>query len=316
MVGLLTAVCLAIPAYGQAPPAQAPPGSAPAAPAPPAEAQPAEPASSSGGERLPIDVTGASVIEYDAQTEQYRFTGTRVVVVRGEQRLTAPEIQYDGAKRVAVLPHGGTVSTPTMELSADQITADLGRRHFLAEGHVAGRLLDQGTWTRLQAARLVADDRADARVADATGDVVAVRNDEELRGDHLTYDRLSGHGTAEGHAILTRGTDRLAADRIVADLATDDAQATGHVELDRTTKDMHVHGTGDVVTYSRRTGTAELSGHASVMRNKDTLTADRITMHLNQDEAVADGHAVLVAYPDEQPAQSPAPGQPPESPRP
>ncbi len=309
-LSLLAAVWLAAPAFGQAPPAPAPEP-------PPTRAPSAEPASAGAREeRGPIDVTGASTIEYDAQTEQYRFTGARVVVVRGEQRLTATEIQYDGAKRVAVLPHGGTVSTPTMELSADRITADLGRRHFLADGHVTGRMLDQGTWTRLQAAHLVADDRGDARRAEATGEVVAVREDQEVRGDRLIYDRLSGHSTVEGHAILTRGDDRLAAERIITDLATNDAQATGHVELDRKSTNMTMHGAGETVTYSKRSGTAVLSGHASVVREKDTVTADRITVHLDQNEAIADGHAVVVGYPAEQPAPagSPEPGQPPAQP--
>lgn len=261
----------------------------PAAPAF-AQAPPPEPG-------LPVDVTGASAVDYDAQTQQYIFTGEPVVVTRGEQRLVATEIEYNGAKRLAVLPQGGTVSTPTMELRADQITADLGNRHFQAEGRVAGRMLDQGVWTTLHAAHLVADDRPDLRRAEATGDVVAQRNDEELRADHAIYDRLTGRGTVEGHAVLTRGGDRLAADRIVADLGTDDAEATGHVTLDRTSLDTH--GSGDVATYSGRSNLATLSGHAALMRQKDTVTAERITVHLDRDEVIADGHAVLVVHPEE-----------------
>jgi lipopolysaccharide export system protein LptA len=201
---------------------------------PPGSAQTPPPA-----DRLPVDVTGASDIEYDAQTQQYQFRGTQVVVVRGDQRLVAAEILYDGGRRLAVLPQGGTISTPTMELSSDRITADLGHRHFLAEGHVAGRLLENGRWATLHAAHLVADDRPDLRRAEADGDVVAVRGDQELRADRLVYDRV--------------------------------------------------------------TGTSVLSGHASVARQRDSVHADRITVHLDRNEAIADGHVRLMAYPREGP---------------
>ncbi len=288
--GLSLAVLLALaaPALPQAPPPAEP--SAPGAGPPPLV----------GGEtRAPVDVTGASEITYDAQTEQYTFRGERVVVVRGDQRLTATEIRYNGAQRVAVLPHGGTVSTPTMELQADQMTADLGRRHFVADGSVAGRFLDEGVWASLRAAHLVADDRPDLRAAEAAGGVVVTRNDRELRGDRVVYDRLRRHGTAEGSAVLTRSTDRLRADRIAADLGTDDAQASGHVGLDRKSGAEELHGSGDAATYSGRTQTAVLTGHAAVVRGKDTVTAERITMHFDTNEAIADGRAVLVGYPKE-----------------
>ncbi len=245
----------------------------------------------------PVDVTGATQIEYDGQTQQYVFRGPRVVVVRGTQRLEAPEIQYDAEKRVAILPRGGILTTPTMSLEGDQITADLGTRHFLGEGRVAGRFLDEGVWTSLHAARVEADDRPDLRRAVATGAVVATRNDQELRGDRVVYDRLTRHGTVEGHAVLTQGGDRLQADQVVVELATDDAQASGHVQLDRTSQQMH--GSGDTATYSGRTQTAVLTGQAAVERGRDRLTADRITVHLDRNEAIADGHARIVAYPRE-----------------
>lgn len=285
MLGLATILWLATPALPQTPP--------PAAPL------------------APVDVTGASEITYDAQTEQYTFRGERVVVARGEERLTADEIRYDGARRLAVLPHGGTVSTPTMELRADRMTADLAHRHFIADGDVAGRFLDEGVWASLQAAHLVADDRPDLRRAEASGGVVVIRNDRELRGDRLVYDRLTRRGTAEGNAVLTRGPDRLSADRVAADLGADDAQASGHVAIDRKSGAEEIHGSGDAAAYSGRTQTAVLTGHASVVRGKDTVTAERITMRLDKNEAVADGRAVLVGYPTEAPPGAASPGSPP-----
>jgi lipopolysaccharide export system protein LptA len=251
-----------------------------------------------------VEVTGASVIEYDAQTQQYTFRGTPVVVVRGLQRLEAPEILYDAAARRAVLPQRGTVSTPTMEMSADRITADLTVRHFVAEGQVTGRFLDNDIWTAVSAGRIEADDRPDLQRAEAAGDVVAIRPGEEVRGDHLVYDRLTRHGLLDGHAVLTRGSDHLHADRLTVDLGTDDAEATGNVLLERESQGMRA--SADLATYSRREQTAVLSGHAQVTRGRDTLTADRITVDLARNVADAEGQPRIVAYPQEQ-----APGTPP-----
>jgi lipopolysaccharide transport protein LptA len=272
-----------------------------AAPCAPAAAAAAfQPTGAPPGEHPPIHVDGASVIQYDAVTQQYLFRGPRVVATRGSQRLVAPEIRYDGVDRRAVLPRGGTISTPTMALSADLITAELDARHLLADGHVTGRMLDRGVWTSLAADRVEVDDRPDVRRAVATGDVVVARAGEEVRGDRLTYDRLAGHGEIDGHVVMTRGEDRLQADRIIVDLGTNDAEALGHVILDR--RSRRVRGTADRATYDRDGQTATLSGHARLTRGQDVLTADEITMDLTRNLAVADGHPQIIAYP--QPGES------------
>lgn len=267
--GVALTLALSVPAPGGAPP-----------PAPPE-----------------VDVTGATRIEYDAKTEQYVFRGPRVVVVRGRQRLEAPVVLYDAAARRAVLPEGGTVSTPTMEMMAEQMTADLGARHFLAEGTVTARFLDQGVWMTLRAGRVEAEDRPEVRRVEAAGDVVVVREDQELHADRIVYDRLTQQGTADGHADFRRGTDRLQADHVAADLAAREAEAIGHVVLDRESEELR--GSADRATYSERTGTAVLSGHAVLARKREVLTAEQITVHLDEHIAVAEGQARLVAFPEE-----------------
>lgn len=244
---------------------------------------------------LPVDVAGADTIEYDAATGEYTFIGTRVVVTRGDERLEAPEIRYNGARREAVLPRHGTIAGPTMGLEADALTADLGSRHILADGHVHGRFLDKGVWATVTAAHLVADDRPDLRRVDAAGDAVVVRGDEELRGGRIVYDRTAQHGSADGRAVAVHGGDRLEADHIEGELATRNGEATGHVALDRPA--THMHATADRATYSGAADTVVLLGHAVVTRNRDRMEAERITVRLRDNTAVADGHPKIVAYP-------------------
>jgi lipopolysaccharide export system protein LptA len=294
--GMATANIEAAAAQPAPPAAPAPPGApiptpAPAEPAP--EAAPHPP--------VPVDVTGADRIEYDAAAEEYVFIGADVVVTRGDERLEAPEIHYDSATRRAVLPRSGTISSPTLSMTADTLTADLGVRHVLAEGHVEGRFLDEGVWATITAARIEADDRPDLRRVDAAGDpaaeAVVVRGDEELHGSRIVYDRTTQHGSVEGRAIALRGGDRLEADHIEGNLATRDGEATGHVVLDRTAAGAHMHGTADRATYSGSADTVVLMGHAVVTRDRDSLAADEITVHLKDNRAVADGHPKIVAYP-------------------
>ena len=246
---------------------------------------------------VPVDVTGADTIEYDAASETYTFIGAHVVVTRGDERLEAPEIRYDGARRRAVLPRHGTLSSPTMGMEADVLTAELSTRHIVAEGHVSGRFLDQGVWATLTASRIEADDRPDLRRVDAAGDAVIVRGDQELRGSRIVYDRSAQHGSVDGRAIALRAGDRLEADHIEGDLRARDGEATGHVVLDRAA--MHMHGTADRATYSGSTDTVVLIGHAIVTRDRDSMEADRITVHLRDNRAVADGHPKIVAYPSD-----------------
>jgi lipopolysaccharide export system protein LptA len=254
--------------------------------------------------RLPVDVTGATFIDYDARTQEYIFRGPIVVIVRGAERLEAPEVRYDAGARRAILPRRGILSTPTMRLEADRMTADLATRHFLAEGAVEARFLDAGIWTSLRAQRIAADDRSDLQEAEATGDVVVIREDEELRGDRVIYNRGTRHATVEGHATFTRGIDRFQADRIVADIATRDVEATGHLMLDRASQGMH--GSADRGTYSARLATAVLSGGVRLSRGRDLLTADKVTVRLDSNEAIADGHVQITAYPGgTQPAGAP-----------
>lgn len=268
---------------------------APAAPAAPAlPAAPAAPAEPAPHVPVPVEVTGADTIEYDAATQSYTFLGEHVVVTRGDETLAAPEIHYDGAHRRAVLPRHGTMSSPTMGLEADAITADLGTRHLLAEGHAHGKFLDDGVWATITAARVEADDRPELRRVDASGNAVVVRGDQELRGSRIVYDRSAQHGSVEGRAIALRGGDRLEADHIEGDLRTRDGEATGHVVLDRAA--THMHGVADRATYSGGTDTVVLIGHAVVTRDRDSLEADRITVH-HGNQAVADGHPKIVAYP-------------------
>jgi len=245
----------------------------------------------------PLEITGATLVEYDARTQQYTFRGPRVVIVRGDQRLEAPIVLYNAAARRVVLPEGGMVSTPTMQMTADQMTADLGARHVVAEGHVAARMLDEGVWTTLRAARVIADDASALQRAEASGDVAAARGDQELRGDRILYDRRSQHGTVDGHAQFTRGGDRMLADHVDADLAAREAEATGHVLLEREGEGMR--GSADRATYSERARIAVLSGHAVLTRKQDMVSAEQITMHLDRNVVVAEGHPRIVAFPQD-----------------
>jgi lipopolysaccharide transport protein LptA len=247
----------------------------------------------------PVDVTGATVIEYDAATQQYTFRGPRVTIVKEAQRLEAPLVVYNVAARRALLPEGGRVSSPTMDMEADQMTADLGSHSALAEGHVMGRFLDGGVWTTISAGRIEAHDSPDAGRAEATSDVVVIREDQQLRGDRLTYDRNTQHGEVEGHAEMIWATDHLRADRVVADLVAREAEATGHVVLERPSEGMR--GTADQANYSERTHTAVLSGHVVLRRARDILEAEQITMHLDRHVLEAQGRPRLVAFPEQQP---------------
>jgi lipopolysaccharide export system protein LptA len=266
---------------------------------PAAAAQSGPPGAAPAG-RPPLEVTGATRIEYDDASQQWVFAGPRVVVVRGTTRLEAPEMLYAERAREVTLPRGGTIATPTLEVTADRLVTDLQSRHVTADGHVSGRFSDeappypQTTWGTFRADHVVVDDRQDLKQMVATGQVVILRGDRRLSGDRIVYNHQSQQGTVDGHATLEQGTSRLRADRVFADLWRREARADGHVLLDH--HDMR--GSADHATYSEAAQTAVLDGHVVLLRGRDTLTAQRATVLLDRDTAIAEGDVSLVAYPE------------------
>lgn len=244
-----------------------------------------------------IEVTGAQVATYDGRTRQYVFRGPRVVVTRGEHRLEAPEVLYDAGSGRVVLPRRGRVSTPTAELEADRLEADLRARHLVGAGDVVGRFLDGETWVELRASSVEADDRIGHRRAEARGDVRIHRGQEELRGEIVSYDLEARRALVEGGAVLMRGQDRLQADRIMADLASRRAEAAGHVALDR--PEEALHATSEDALYEEATDTAVLWGHVTVRRGDDVLRSDRVTAAFREHLVISDGHVQLTARPQE-----------------
>jgi lipopolysaccharide export system protein LptA len=247
--------------------------------------------------RPALEVTGASRIEYDDASQEWVFRGPRVVVVRGTLRIEASEVRYAEKVHEVTLPGGGTVSTPTLEVTADRLMANLQIRHVTAEGRVAGRFSDEAvpkTWGTFTAHRVEVDDRPEQRQFVATGQVVIMRDDRRLSGDRVVYDHRAQQGTVDGQAELARGSDRLRADHVFADLRRHEARADDHVLLDQD----DIHGSADHATYNEPDQTAVLSGNVKILRGRDTLAADRATVLLGRHTAIAEGHVEMVAYPE------------------
>jgi lipopolysaccharide export system protein LptA len=249
---------------------------------------------------LPLEVTGATRIEYDDASQQWGFHGARVVVVRGTLRVEGPEIRYAERVREVTLPSRGTVSTPTLEVTADRLVANLQTRHITADGDVAGRFSDEEeprTWATFNAHRVEADDRPEHRQLVATGEVVIVREDRRLSGDRVMYDGRTQQGTVDGQADLAQGPDHLRADHVFVDLRRHEATADDHVLLDH----AEIHGSADHATYHEPDETAVLSGNVQIVRGGDTLTADQATVLLGRHTVIAEGHVHVVASPDGNP---------------
>jgi lipopolysaccharide export system protein LptA len=253
--------------------------------------------------RPPIEVTGATRIEYEDSSQQWSFRGAPVIVSRGTTRIEAPAILYAERTRDVALPAGGLIATPALEVRADRIATNLSSRHLVAEGHVAGRFTDADgstvraappEWSTFGAERIELDDSAARRQIVATGQAVVVCRDWRLSGDRIIYNQGTRQGSIDGRADVARGTDRLRADHVAADLAGSTAEASGRVLLDH----GDVHGSADRATYSEAEQRAVLSGHVKLLRGRDTLSADLATVLLDRETAVAEGNVELVAYPD------------------
>lgn len=238
-----------------------------------------------------MQVTGATVATYDDRTHQYVFRGPQVVVTRGADRLEDPEVLYNAAREQVVLPQRGRFSTPTLVVEADRIAADLAARHLVADGDVVARLLERGRWAVLTAARVEVDDRPGARRAVAQGAVRLVRGDEELTGSRVAYDLEARRAVVEGRAVLVRGGDRLEADSVLADLGRRVAEARGHVTV--VVPEQGLRATAERALYDEQARSATLTGHVTLWRGRDVLTAERVTLLLREHLVRAEGNPEL-----------------------
>lgn len=238
-----------------------------------------------GSGRLPVEVTGATRVEYEDATGVLEAEGAPVVLARGQTVLRASRIRYDTRARVAAASGGVEVVEPGLMLRAQDAELRLTDDGLRLSGEVQiRRIHDDGTV--IVTAPLVEGSLATGRFV-ASGGVTVVREDWRISGRRLDYDDRARVVVVTGEPSARFGDATVTAQTMTIMLADERARGEGGVVLRR----GELIGRAPRVDVSRRDNLAVLSGGARVDRGSDRLLADIIEVDLEGTRATARGSA-------------------------
>lgn len=240
---------------------------------------------------VPIDVSGASRIEYDETTGILAAEGAPVVVTRGRTEVRAPRIRYDVRARLIVGTGGVTVTDPELRLRAATVQFRLDDEHLRAQGDVV-----VGGAGGVEAVTLAAPEVAGSlqtRQFVATGGVTLTRGEWTVTGRRADYDDRQRLAVVTGEPTARFREATMAARTIHLWLAEERARGEGDVRIRR----GDLVGQAPRADISAKDNRATLSGGARVERGPDRVTADVIEMDLDGHRVTARGGSRLVITP-------------------
>ncbi|MGQ0550668.1 MAG: LptA/OstA family protein [Armatimonadota bacterium] len=240
---------------------------------------------------LPVEITGATVVEYDEATGIWRVEGAPVTVTRGRMVLRAPRGRFDERARIVTAEGGVDVAEPGMTMRADAVELRLADERIRARGNV--RLV---TTRDGQTATLVAPEAegslATRRFA-ATGGVSITRGEWTVTGRRVDYDDADQVAVITGEPEVRFKDGVMTADTVTVWVAREQARGEGSVRLRR----GDLIGSGRRVEMRLREQLATLSGAARVERGRDRLEAEEIQVELDRSRATARGSPRLTITP-------------------
>ncbi|MDR7485855.1 MAG: hypothetical protein QN187_11050 [Armatimonadota bacterium] len=240
---------------------------------------------------LPIEVTGATFLEYDDRTGQLRAEGAPVVVTRGRTTLRAPRVRYDARTQVALATGGVTVEEPALAVRAEEAEFRFADDRFRAWGQVVVRSRRDDQTTTLSAPQM--EGSLQTRRFAASGGVAVDRGEWRVRGRWLDYDDGTGVAVVTGDPEARFGEATMTAGVIRFNVRDETASGEGGVWLRR----GELEGRAARADVAGREGRAVLSGGARVDRGADRLTAEVIEVDLDGSRATARGRSRLVVVP-------------------
>jgi lipopolysaccharide export system protein LptA len=248
----------------------------------PAAAQPAP---------LPIDVAGASRLEYDDATGLLVAEGAPVVVTRARTVLRAPQVRYNTRARLITATGGVTVEEPGLSVRAERGELRLTDERIRVSGDVVVRSTRDERTMELAAPEV--EGSLQTRRFAATGGVTVTRGEWRVTGQRLDYDDRSQVAVMTGEPAARFRDASMTAQTMTFYVAEERMRGEGGVRLRR----GELAGQAPRAEIFGRENRAVLSGGAQVDRGTDRVTADEIEMDLEGTRVVARGGSRLVITP-------------------
>ena len=137
-----------------------------------------------------------------------------------------------------------------------------------------------------------------ARAADKTASADGAEEVTIITSDKLTADYKQHFALFEGNVVVTDPQMQLTSERLTVTFDANNKiktlKADGKVNIRQTDK----LAKAETATYDIESGKVVLSGKPRVMRGKDMLEGDEITMFRNESRILVHPRARLVVYPE------------------
>lgn len=243
------------------------------------------------GRSDPVEISGATLLEYSDATGTWRAEGAPVVVARGQTRLVAPRIVYEQRAGTILAGGGVVVSEPGLSVRADEARFRLSDDTVRAHGSVRLTSSRDGPPITLVAAEVEGALRT--RRFAATGAVSLSWGDWTLSGERLDYDDAARVARVTGGPRAGFGDAVMTAEAITLHVTEEVARGEGAVRLRR----GGLLGTAHRIDIMPREGRAVLMGNARVERGSDRVFAEEIEVALDGSRVTARGGSRLVVTP-------------------
>jgi lipopolysaccharide assembly outer membrane protein LptD (OstA) len=237
---------------------------------------------------LPIEISGATYLEYNDQTGVLVAKGAPVVVTRGQTTARAPRFRYEQRDRRLVAEEGVELTDRGLVLQAQTAELRLTDDFVRARGDVRIHSTREGQTATLAAPQVEGSLRT--RRFTAFEGVTVTRGEWTLTGQRVNYDDATRTAIVTGAPQVHYKNATMTADLITLLVADEVARAEGNVRLRR----GNLTARAPRADVFGRTNLAVLSGGVQAERGTDRLTADIVEVDMATDRVTARGSSRLI----------------------
>jgi len=237
-----------------------------------------------------VDITGATLVEFDDTTGIWVLRGQPVVITRGPIVVRADLVRYDTKQQLVAASSSVSYRDSVVEVFAGAVAVWILRQQAVAEGDVSA-VYHGPEQVRLAAARVEISGQSVETTA--SGKAVLTHRRGSLTAEQITYEDTTAHVLATGGATAETDDGTLRADRVEAFLLRQELVADGNVTI----MGRDFEGRAARAVLSQQAGTLELSGGATLRLTANMFSASRIAVDVRTRRVTASGGVHVVAQP-------------------
>ena len=248
------------------------------------------PARGAPGPQPQVDISGATLVEFDDVTGIWVLRGQPVVITRGSIVVRADLVRYDTKQQLVSASSSVSYRDNVVEVFAGTVAVWILRQQAVAEGDV-NAVYHGPEQVRLAAARVEISGQSGETTA--SGKAVLTHRRGTVSAEQITYEDTTAHALATGGATAETDDGTLRADRMETFLPRQELVADGNVLM--TGRNFEGHAARAVL--NQQAGTLELSGGATLRLTAHVFSASHIAVDVRTRHVTAFGGVHVVAQP-------------------